>query len=334
MKKIISLVVAFMLVFSMSAIAAESDAVKVTADSNITVDAGASFKVNFSLLNAADVKNYVVKDFVFDETVLELVNAEVIEIGDPTLAKWLNGALAVTYSEVQAVCSGPVLSLEFKVNESAKEGTYEIAYTAQVNTKIVAAEAASIVVNPNPNAEEDDVKPDLNEDITPEPEMTSAERGKDVICLKINKSSAYAFGNMISIDEANEKVVPYIVNDRTLVPLRFVSETLGADVLWEDGWEYCYVNKGDKKIKITFGSADIEVNGKVVTYEAPVEVVEDRTMVPVRFISEELGYHVYWNEPNEAVVITPIDNPWVDTRKAENSLLMDIFVTFLLAGKN
>lgn len=157
-------------------------------------------------------------------------------------------------------------------------------------------------------------------------------RKQDVIALKIDASNAYAFGKTTAIDPDNSKVVPYLKNDRTLVPLRFVSETLGAEVKWEDGWDYCYVVKGDKEIKITFNSADIEVNGQVITYDAPVEVAENRTMVPIRFISEELGYDVKWNQPNQLVIITPADNPWVEDRQAEIDALESILVTFLFNG--
>ena len=165
-----------------------------------------------------------------------------------------------------------------------------------------------------------------------EREATREERKQDVIALKINAGTAYAFGKTAAIDPDNSKVVPYLKNDRTLVPLRFVSETLGADVQWEEGWDYCYVVKGDKKIKITFNSADIEVNGQVVTYDAPVEVVQNRTMVPIRFISEELGYDVTWNQANQLVIITPVDNPWVADRQAEVDALEGILVTFLFNG--
>ncbi len=157
-------------------------------------------------------------------------------------------------------------------------------------------------------------------------------RKQDVIALKLNVGSAYAFGKSTAIDSDNSKVVPYLKNDRTLVPLRFVSETLGAEVQWEDGWDYCYVVKGENKIKITFNSADIEANGKVVTYEAPVEVVENRTMVPIRFISEELGYDVKWNQANQLVIITPADNPWIEGGQAEAAVLEGILVTFLFNG--
>ena len=162
--------------------------------------------------------------------------------------------------------------------------------------------------------------------------MDSKKRAQDAIVMKVDTSLACAFGKMIPIDSENEKVVPYIYNDRTLVPLRFVSESLGAEVIWEDGWNHCSINKEGKQIKITFNSADIEVDGKTVTYDAPVQVVEGRTMVPIRFISEELGYHVHWNAPNKMVVITPADNPWVAEREAENTLIREVVVTLFLKG--
>ncbi|MBR5157099.1 MAG: copper amine oxidase N-terminal domain-containing protein [Clostridia bacterium] len=161
------------------------------------------------------------------------------------------------------------------------------------------------------------------------PIMNDETRKKDVICLQIGKNLAVAYGEKKEIDSENKLVVPYISGDRTLVPLRFVAETLGADVLWEDGWDGCVIKKGEKEIKITFGSAEFVVNGKTVTYDAPIEVVEERTMVPIRFISEEFDCDVYWNALNKAVVVSPIDNPWVETRQAEITALNEMLVTIL-----
>lgn len=169
-------------------------------------------------------------------------------------------------------------------------------------------------------------------EISEERETSRDARKQNVVALKINASTAYAYGKTETIDPDNSKIVPYLKNDRTLVPLRFVSETLGAEVKWEKGWNYCYVVKGDKKIKITFNSANIEVNGEVVTYDAPVEVVQDRTMVPIRFISEQLGYDVKWNQANQLVIITPADNPWIEDGQAEADVLEGILVTFLFNG--
>ncbi len=175
------------------------------------------------------------------------------------------------------------------------------------------------------------IAPDVDDFLTEEKRNEERiARSKDVIALKLDKSMAYAFGSVVKIDPENEKVVPYLKNDRTLVPLRFVSETLGANVLWEEGWNYCYVEKDGKKIKITFNSAELEVDGVITTYEAPVEVVENRTMVPIRFISEELGYDVHWNQANQLVIITPLDNAWDETRQAEKDLMEQILVNYLI----
>lgn len=170
------------------------------------------------------------------------------------------------------------------------------------------------------------VKDEEKEDT--EKELTSLERKKDVICLKIGKSMTITYDKKTLIDE-NPLVVPYIVNDRTLVPLRFISEKLGAEVLWEDGWDGCVIKKGETEIKITFGSAEFLVNGEKFTYEAPIEVVNDRTMVPVRFVSEVLGQDVYWHEGAELVIISPIDKPWVETRQAEKTAIDEMLISIL-----
>ena len=342
MKKSIYKVLSVIMIMAISlsiTVFAEDEAVKLAEtnaklviDSDVKAKAGETVTVNVALAGGVNVKNFSVKNLEYDTNALELVAADVVKIGDPTIADWMNGALAVTYAEEMAECTGVVLKLQFKVNDMATTGLYEISCKSQINKEDIAVEAGKIFVDGKmPVVEETDENEDF-ESKEPDVELTSKERAEDVICLKIDNPAAFAFGNFGLIDSANDKVVPYIKNDRTLVPLRFVSETLGAKVEWEDGWNYCYVNKGDKKIKITFGSADIEVNGEVITYDAPVEVVQDRTMVPIRFISEELGYHVYWNQPNRVVVITPKDNPWVEERSAENTLLLDMLVSFLMNG--
>lgn len=182
-------------------------------------------------------------------------------------------------------------------------------------------EPEQTVVVPRPT-----VKPEAEEK---EPEYTSADRKKDVILLRVGKNLSYAHGKKKAIDPENELVVPYIKNDRTLVPLRYIAETLGAEVLWEEGWDGCIIKKDDTRIEITFGSAEFTVNGEKFTYEAPIEVVHDRTMVPVRFVSENLGCDVYWREKNQVVIISPLDNPWIEGREAETIALGEMLVTIL-----
>ena len=181
----------------------------------------------------------------------------------------------------------------------------------------------------NKEPEQTVVTPTEKPEIPEQPEFTDEDRKKDVILLQIGKNLSVAYGKKKKIDPENDLVVPYIMNDRTLVPLRFIAETLGAEVLWEEGWDGCIIKKDGTEIKITFGSADFTVNGEKFTYEAPIEVVYDRTMVPVRFVSENLGCDVYWHEKNEAVVISPVDNPWIEDREAEQIALGEMLVSIL-----
>ena len=161
-------------------------------------------------------------------------------------------------------------------------------------------------------------------DKTNKQEKTLENRIADVILLQIDNCYAASYGKKKAIDENNNRVVPYISHDRTLVPLRFVAETLGADVLWENGWNGCIIKKDNKEIKITFGSNEFTVNGKTIIYDAPIEVVEERTMVPIRLISEELDCNVYWQKDNRAVIISPLSNPWDETAQTEKTAILKL----------
>jgi hypothetical protein len=81
---------------------------------------------------------------------------------------------------------------------------------------------------------------------------------------------------------------------RVLVPVRFVSEALGAKVEWVRQEQKIVINKGDKKIILYVGKKDVSVNGQNYTLDVAVRLVNDRTMVPLRFVSEALGAGVKW----------------------------------------
>lgn len=205
-------------------------------------------------------------------------------------------------------------------NAAIPEGLKIINYSTSLEANVMFShndnKVTETVIKPLPPAPE--VKP-----------ITSLERKKDVICLQIGKTIAVANGKKTLIDSDDSLVVPYISGERTLVPLRFIVESLGAEVVWEEGWDGCIVKKDGTEIELTFNSAEFKVNGEKVTYDAPIEITRDRTMVPVRFVSEQLGCHVYWNDLNKAVVISPEDNPWVEDRKAEITALNEMLVTIL-----
>ncbi len=98
-------------------------------------------------------------------------------------------------------------------------------------------------------------------------------------------------------------VAPYIKNDRTMVPIRAISEALGAEVGYDDATKTAIISKDGKVIKITMDSAMAYVDDAAVTLEAPAENVNSRIFVPVRFVSEGLDCNVDWVAETKSVII-------------------------------
>jgi hypothetical protein len=97
---------------------------------------------------------------------------------------------------------------------------------------------------------------------------------------------------------------PYIKDNRTLVPIRFIVEQLGAQVGWDEKTKQVTIEKDDKKIILKIGSKEVLINNSKVTLDVPAEIKDERTMVPLRFISEAFGAQVGWDETNRVVTIT------------------------------
>lgn len=123
---------------------------------------------------------------------------------------------------------------------------------------------------------------------------SAAEKSK-VIKLQIGS-------RIVNVD--NEAVIydaaPVIRNDRTLVPIRIVTETLGGKVDWNGATKEVTLNIDGKEIKMTIGKT-LEKYGV-----APV-IIDGRTFVPVRFVADELGATVAWDDATKTVTITKIE---------------------------
>jgi hypothetical protein len=103
--------------------------------------------------------------------------------------------------------------------------------------------------------------------------------------------------------EKYDNVEPVIEKDRVLVPVRAIVETLGADVLWNGETEAITITKGDISIVLNIGSLIAIVNGEEVTLDVAPKMIKDRTLVPLRFISETLNLGVEWDEDSQTVIV-------------------------------
>jgi len=123
-----------------------------------------------------------------------------------------------------------------------------------------------------------------------------------VVRLTVNHLQATVDGKPYTLDAA-PFVKPRV--NRTLVPVRFVSEALGARVEWRAATRQVVITDGGTEIVLTIGSREALVNGRPVTLDCPAELVPPgRTFVPLRFVGETLGAKVDWDAATRQITIT------------------------------
>ncbi|RJO61786.1 MAG: MBL fold metallo-hydrolase [Dehalococcoidia bacterium] len=97
-------------------------------------------------------------------------------------------------------------------------------------------------------------------------------------------------------------VPPTIENSRTLVPLRVIFESLGAAVSWDETTRTVTASKDSTEIRLVIGGQAFK-NGIPVEIDVPAKIISDRTMVPLRFVSESLGCYVHWDGDTKTITI-------------------------------
>ncbi|MBQ7574273.1 MAG: copper amine oxidase N-terminal domain-containing protein [Clostridia bacterium] len=103
---------------------------------------------------------------------------------------------------------------------------------------------------------------------------------------------------------AYDNVLPYIENDRTLVPIRAIAESMDFSVDWEDLSRTVTVKNNNTEIVLVIDSDKATVNNETYTLDVPARITNDRTFIPLRFISENMGATVNWNGADRSVTIT------------------------------
>ncbi len=96
---------------------------------------------------------------------------------------------------------------------------------------------------------------------------------------------------------------PVIKEGRTLIPVRAISEATGALVEWNAEEKKVTITKGEQEIILIPGENKVYVNNTSVVIDVPAQVMNSRTMVPLRFISENLGLTVEWDSETQSIEI-------------------------------
>lgn len=129
----------------------------------------------------------------------------------------------------------------------------------------------------------------------------------------------------------------YTENGRTMVPMRAIFEALHARVTWDNREKTVTGRTADRTIVLRVDDRTAQVNGKRVTLDAPARLVDGRVMVPLRFVSESLGYPVYFNDKSgyyrDRLKVSIFTNPAVSLRYGEpieDADTDDFFFTYYL----
>ena len=124
---------------------------------------------------------------------------------------------------------------------------------------------------------------------------------KDGISVLLN-------GSELSFDQP-----PIIENDCTLVPFRVIFEALGAEVSWDNETQTATGILNDTIIQLTIGSETAHVNEQSILLDVPPKIINDRTLVPLRFVAESFGFRVEWDEETQIASINTEASPPIQT---------------------
>lgn len=121
---------------------------------------------------------------------------------------------------------------------------------------------------------------------------------KTTVKLTIGKTTAYVNGVPKTLDSA-----PIIKDSRTLLPVRFIAESFGADVAWDGATSTATITADGISVKLTLGSKTAYVNGEAKALDVAPLIQNSRTLLPVRFIVESLGAEVAWDGATSTATI-------------------------------
>lgn len=120
----------------------------------------------------------------------------------------------------------------------------------------------------------------------------------------------YVNGKMLNLTD-----YPFVVKQRTLIPIRDIAEALGATVTWNQERQEVTVELEDKRMLLKIGSPTIIVNEVAIASEISPQIINSRTYVPLRVVSEQLGAQVQWHQNSRTITI--------DREVAEQATLLE-----------
>lgn len=124
-----------------------------------------------------------------------------------------------------------------------------------------------------------------------------------LLALVLFTASAGAADLYVDTEKITTDTPPTIVDGRIMVPLRAIFEALGASVEWDQATKTATGVRGGTTVVIQIDNATAYKNGEAKTLDVPAQLINGRTMVPARFISESLGCDVTWHQDSKTAAV-------------------------------
>lgn len=99
---------------------------------------------------------------------------------------------------------------------------------------------------------------------------------------------------------------PYIKDNRTMIPVRALCEAFNSTVNWDDATRTVTIVSGDINISMVIGENKMLVNGEEKQMDCASEIINSTTFIPLRAVSENLGYYVYYVDSTKQIIVDDI----------------------------
>lgn len=149
------------------------------------------------------------------------------------------------------------------------------------------------------------------------------------IVLQIDNPTMTVNGAETEIDPGRG-TVPVIVNDRTLVPVRAIIEAMGGSVAWDEASQTASLAYNGDEIRLVIGSTTAYLNNEARELDVAPTTINDRTMLPIRFIAESFNFSVDWNETQNLITIS--NAPQSETEEQNSAASNALIVYFSCTG--
>ena len=136
-----------------------------------------------------------------------------------------------------------------------------------------------------------------------------------VLTMQIGNPMMTVNGEGKAIDENG--TTPVVDNNRTLVPIRAIIEEMGGTVTWDAEKSAASLSLGENTVVLVIGSETATLNGEEKALDTAPKIINNRTMLPIRFIAESFLFRVDWDETEKVVTVTKQSAEASETQKPQ-----------------